>query len=235
MPDSKDCVIMLSGGLDSTTALAMKLESGSHVYPVTFKYGQTHTREIESALNISKHYGIDLKIVTVDLSQITKSALMNSSAIEKRDLSVIGKDVPATYVPARNILFISIAASYAESLGINNIVYGANAVDYSGYPDCRPEFVNAMKRVLDIGTDMGNRKGFSLETPLQYLSKSEIITAGMRLHVPYELTWSCYRGEELACGSCDSCQLRLKGFREAGFRDPLKYQAYPEFYRSFIT
>lgn len=230
VPASKGCVVMLSGGVDSSTALAIYIAEGYEVYPISFIYGQRHSREIGSATRVAEHYGLDLKVVSLDLSQITKSALVNTSEIHSRNLEEIGREIPSTYVPARNIVFLSIAASYAESIGINRIVYGANAVDYSGYPDCRPEFANAMKRTLDTGTDMGNKRGFKVDVPLQYLSKGEIIKVGMKLHVPYELTWSCYRGEELACGACDSCMLRLKGFMESGFPDPIRYKSYPSFY-----
>ncbi|BAB60262.1 hypothetical protein [Thermoplasma volcanium GSS1] len=226
----KKAVVLLSGGLDSSTVLAYALNKGFEVYAISFDYGQRHLKEMKSSEAISKFYNVDRKIVKVDLRSIGKSALTDNIEVPSRDISTIEEEIPVTYVPARNTIFLSIAAAYAESLGTNEVFIGANAIDYSGYPDCRPEYFNAMENALSLGTKIGLKEKFHINVPLQYLSKADIVKLGVKLNVPYELTWSCYKGEEEACGECDSCQLRLKGFMEAGFADPLKYSKYPEFY-----
>lgn len=225
---------MLSGGVDSSTSAAEALSEGYELFPLLFQYGQRHSREMESALKISKHYGLDAKTINVDLRQIGGSSLTSSMDVDYHDPEEIGKNIPTTYVPSRNIIFLSIAASYAETLGVNTVIYGANSVDYSGYPDCRPEFADAMGKALSLGTKIGTEKGFRIMVPLQHMTKADIIRMGSRLKVPYELTWSCYRGEEKACGRCDSCLLRLRGFMEAGLQDPVEYSEYPGFYREYI-
>jgi 7-cyano-7-deazaguanine synthase len=146
----------------------------------------------------------------------------------------IESEIPITYVPARNTILLSYALAYAEVVDADAIFYGANAIDYSGYPDCRPEYVEAFERMANLGTKMGVEKGIKILAPLMHMSKADIIRRGMELGVPYELTWSCYRGGEKACGRCDSCLLRLKGFMEAGAEDPLEYEHYPEFYRKYL-
>ncbi len=225
-------VSLLSGGLDSTTLLALVISQGYEVHPISFNYGQRHAREIKSMKLVCSHYSLVPKIVDIDLRGVAESALTSTTEIPERKMEEISGDIPVTYVPSRNIIFLSVAASYAESLGINTVFIGANAVDYSGYPDCRPEFFSAMEEALSRGTKIGLESGFNLKVPLQHKSKSEIVALAHELDAPVQLTWSCYNGLERACGRCDSCQLRLKGFAEAGFPDPIDYDYYPPFYSS---
>lgn len=229
-------VVLLSGGLDSTTAMAIAISQGYDVYPLTFRYGQRHSKEIESAKKISKYYGKKLKIIDVSLERIGGSALTSDIQVpERRDVKDIGDEIPITYVPARNTIFLSIALSYAEAIGAERIFIGVNAIDYSGYPDCRPEYIEEFNRLALLATKAGlEGRQIKVETPLIYLKKGEIIKKGRELGVPYEITWSCYRGGEKACGRCDSCLLRLKGFMEAGEVDPLDYETYPEFYKRYL-
>lgn len=227
-------VILLSGGVDSSTSLSKAIKDGFDLFPVLFRYGQKHSREIESSLRIAEHYGKAVKIIDVDLTQIGGSSLTSEMDIQDHDPEKIGDSIPSTYVPSRNIIFLSIAASYAETVGAHTLIYGANSIDYSGYPDCRPEFVNAMEKALKLGTKQGTENGFRIIVPLQYLTKGEIIRMGKSLHVPYQYTWSCYRGGKKACGKCDSCILRLRGFMEAGEVDPIEYEIYPAFYEEYL-
>lgn len=230
---SEKAVVLLSGGLDSITVLAQAKSMGYECTAISFSYGQTHSRELDSSEAIASHYDVKRVVADVDLSRIAKSALTGHGQIDQRDIGEISKEIPNTYVPSRNIIFLSIAASYAESIGARHIFIGANAVDYSGYPDCRPEFFNAFEVALNLGTKSGNENRFQIHVPLQYLKKSEIIKLGKKLDVPYELTTSCYEGKEEACGMCDSCILRLQGFMEAGELDPVKYREYPDFYKNY--
>lgn len=218
-------VVILSGGLDSTTCMGIAGHEGYELYPITFDYGQRHKRELACAKQVSAHYGAAKHpIIPVDfLKQIGGSALTD----EEIDVpqSGVSHEIPVTYVPGRNLLFLSMAASYAEVLDAQAIYIGVNALDYSGYPDCRPEFIEGVQHVLRIGTKAGvEGRPIRIETPLLHWTKSEIIRHGLELEVPYELTTSCYLGEDVACGECDSCRLRLKGFAEAGHRDPIPYR-----------
>lgn len=218
-------VVILSGGLDSTTCMGLATEQGYELFPLTFDYGQRHDIELTSAKNVAQYYKVaDHRVVKLDfLRQIGGSALTDTSI----DVPVTGvsEDIPITYVPGRNLLFLSMAASYAEVIGANAIYMGVNALDYSGYPDCRPEFIERVQQTLAVGTKAGAvGNPIQIETPLIHLTKAEIIRCGMQIHVPYELTTSCYVGDEIACGECDSCRLRLKGFAEAGYRDPITYR-----------
>lgn len=231
---SEKAVVLLSGGLDSITVLAQAKSRGYECSAISFSYGQIHRKEIESSEAIASHYGISRVVAEINLKDIAKSALTGHGEIDRRDLQNISSGIPNTYVPARNIIFLSMAASYAESIGARHIFIGANAIDYSGYPDCRPEFFNSFEVALNSGTKTGYENRFRIHVPLQYLKKSEIIRLGKKLDVPYQLTTSCYEGGEEACGSCDSCLLRLQGFMEAGELDPLKYREYPEFYKNYI-
>lgn len=220
-------VVLLSGGLDSTTTLGIALSKGMDVYPISFDYGQRHSREMNASRAVCQHYGLldRYKVIKLDMRQIGGSALTDDIAVpEERDMDKMAADIPITYVPARNLIFISIAAAYAETRGANIIYIGANAVDYSGYPDCRPEFIESVTKTLTVGTKLGVERGFTVEAPLISMTKAEIIKTGMELGVPYELTWSCYKGGEKACGKCDSCRLRLRGFKEAGYTDPIEYE-----------
>lgn len=229
-------VVLLSGGIDSTTTLAYVLSQNYETYPITFDYGQRHRKEIDSVKRICEHYGLVPKIIRLDLRAIGGSALTDDIEIPKREeYTSIGKEIPATYVPARNLIFLSVAGAYAEVVDADAVFIGANAIDYSGYPDCRPEFISEFQNVLALATKRGvEGRTIRVEAPLLYFTKSQIVSLGKRLGVPYEYTWSCYRGEELACGECDSCIIRLKGFAGAGIRDPIPYEKYPEFYRRIV-
>ncbi len=220
-------VALLSGGLDSTVTLAMAVKAGDEVTALSFRYGQRHQKELESAMKVVEHYGIRHVIVDLDLSSFTSSALTSKEVAvpERKDVSEIGGDIPATYVPARNIIFLSVAAGLAETIGADRIYIGANALDYSGYPDCRPEFFQAFEKVLAVGTKKGvEGSPVRVVTPILRLTKAEIVKLGVELDAPLELTWSCYKGGAKACGRCDSCLLRLKGFKEAGLVDPIEYE-----------
>jgi 7-cyano-7-deazaguanine synthase len=221
-------VVLLSGGLDSTTALAMASESGHEVVALTFDYGQRHSREVESARKVAKHYGVKRHIIIeLDVGRYLDSSLTD----ESQSVPVDGLDrngpggIPNTYVPGRNIVFLSVASAIAEGMEADSIVIAANAVDYSGYPDCTPEFIEAFQTTLAVGTRRGvDGRPVRVEAPLLRMTKADIVREAVRLGVPLGLTWSCYKGEEKACGICDSCRLRLRGFREAGEVDPLQYE-----------
>ncbi len=228
-------VVLLSGGLDSSTVLAMALDMGYEVHALSFDYGQRHARELESARKIAEYYNVPHKILKIDLRQIGGSALTDDIEVPSRSVEDIEKEIPITYVPARNTILLSYALAYAEVIEADAIFYGANAIDYSGYPDCRPEYVEAFEKCANLGTKRGvTGNPIKIIAPIIHMTKAEIIKKGMELGVPYELTWSCYRGGEKACGRCDSCLLRLKGFMEAGHEDPLEYEHYPEFYLEYI-
>ena len=215
-------VVLLSGGLDSTTTLAMALREGDAV-ALTFDYGQRHSREVERARRIAEHYGIQQIVFPLYLQGFSSALIKRGDEIP--DGVEVRDEIPATYVPARNILFLSIALGVAESIGADSIHIGVNAVDYSGYPDCRPEFIEAFQRMADVGTKTGvEGRAPRIRTPILNMSKGEIVSAGTEMNVPWELTWSCYRGGEKACGRCDTCLHRLKGFREAGIDDPIPYE-----------
>lgn len=218
-------VIVLSGGLDSTTCMGIAKEKGYDLYPMTFNYGQRHNREVEQAKKVADHYHAqDHKIVDINFfNQIGGSALTDDT-IEVPE-AVDEGDIPVTYVPARNMIFLSLASAYAEVIGAELIYIGVSSVDYSGYPDCRPEFIESMNQTVNLATKVGvSDKSMNIKTPLMHLTKAETIETGIKLNVPYSLTTSCYNGAEKACGQCDSCQLRIKGFKEAGIRDPIPYQ-----------
>ncbi len=219
-------VVLLSGGLDSTTTLAKAIADGNEVTALSFDYGQRHSKELVSASNVAKHYGVKHVIVKIDLSMF-RSALtdMNIEVPENRDESQMGSDIPVTYVPSRNIIMMSVAAGLCESIDAEKIYIGANVIDYSGYPDCRPEFFYAFQKMLEVGTKSGvEGHAIKIETPILSLSKAEIVKLGKELEAPLHLTWSCYEGGEKACGKCDSCQLRLKGFEDAGYEDEIEYE-----------
>ena len=223
---SKKAVIVLSGGLDSTTCMGMAKEKGYELYPITFHYGQKHNREVEQAKKVAEYYNApDHRIVNISfLNQIGGSALTDDSIDVPTDMDE--DEIPVTYVPARNMIFLSLASAYAEVIGAEAIYIGVSAVDYSGYPDCRPEFIESMNETVNLATKAGaTGSEMRIETPLINLTKADTVSEGLRLSVPYELTTSCYNGEEEACGECDSCRLRLKGFEEAGAVDPIPYKA----------
>ncbi|MBH0157882.1 7-cyano-7-deazaguanine synthase QueC [Fictibacillus sp. 5RED26] len=221
---NKKAVIVLSGGLDSTTCMGIAKAEGYDLYPITFHYGQRHNREVEQAIEVGKFYDVaDHRIVDLTfLKDIGGSALTD----EKVDVPTEAEEgIPVTYVPARNMIFLSLASAYAEVIGATAVYTGVSAVDFSGYPDCRPEFIQSMEETINLATKAGvTGKNISVETPLISLSKKETIEKGLSLEVPYDLTTSCYNGKEAACGQCDSCVLRLKGFKEAGAVDPITYE-----------
>ena len=220
-------IVLLSGGMDSATALAMTKADGLDVIALTFDYGQRHRKEIDAARALAKHYRVrDHRIVSVDLAAIGGSALTDRSirVPEQRSLEEIGQGIPPTYVPARNTILLSYALGLAEATISRVIVIGANYQDSSGYPDCRPEFYKAFQEVARLGTKRGVAGDvIEIRTPVIHMTKADIVRKGQELGVPWELTWSCYLGGAKACGVCDSCQLRLKGFREADVKDPLPY------------
>jgi len=223
----KSAVVLLSGGLDSSVALAVAIDEGYKVHALTVDYGQRHQRELGSARAMATHYGVDHKTVRVDLSAFGGSALTDGliKVPSGTPMDEIGASIPPTYVPARNTVFISMAASWAEALDADAVFIGANAVDYSGYPDCRPEFIEAMERAIEMGTKRGvEGNPLRIIAPILRSTKAEIVRRGLDLKVPFRLTWSCYRGRKKACGHCESCQLRLQGFADAGAVDPLEYE-----------
>jgi 7-cyano-7-deazaguanine synthase len=225
----KKAVVLLSGGLDSTTVLAIARSAGYAVYAISFRYGQRHAIELASAARVAQSLGVEKHLVVdIDLRAIGGSALTDEIEVPKeRSAEAMSSGIPVTYVPARNTVFLSFALAWAETLNAADIFIGVNALDYSGYPDCRPEYIEAYERLANLATRAGVEGTLTLKihTPLIALSKAEIIRTGLALQVDYSLTHSCYdpTPEGLACGQCDSCLLRLKGFAEAGARDPLPY------------
>ena len=213
-------VILLSGGLDSGTCAAIAKAAGHDIIALSFDYGSRHSKEIDNAKAIVHHLGIQEHVIMpLALGKFGGSSLVDET-MELGD----GAEIPNTYVPARNTVFLSIALALAEARGADVIYIGANAVDYSGYPDCRPEFIKAFEETGRLGTKRGvEGNPIKILAPLIDMTKAEIIKQGRSLDFPYELTWSCYAGGELACGKCDSCKLRLKGFKEAGIIDPIEY------------
>ena len=214
MAIQKKAVILFSSGLDSTTVLYYALSKGYKCYCLSFDYGQRHNRELKSAAKIAKMLGVDFSIVKLSLPW------SNDSLTNKNKKIPAGKQfknvIPSTYVPGRNTLFLSYGLSYAESIKAQTIFIGANALDYSGYPDCRPKFIKAYNNLLkSLGLKI------TVQAPLVNLTKAQIIKLGSKFKVPYQYTWSCYKGLKKPCGICDSCKLRKKGFKEAGVKDPI--------------
>lgn len=224
MTDQKRAVILLSGGLDSATVVAMARAEGYNCYTMSFDYGQRHRSELEAAARVARDLGvIEHKVIGLNLDGIGGSALTDSSIDVPETL---GEGIPVTYVPARNTVFLSLALGWAEVLQARDIFIGVNAVDYSGYPDCRPEFVEAFEVMANLATKAGvEGNGFRIQAPLQNLSKGQIVEAGTKLGVDYSLTVSCYQADAQgrACGKCDSCRLRAQGFADAGIADPTRY------------
>ncbi len=221
----KKAVILLSGGLDSATVVAMAKDQGYSCYSMSFDYGQRHRSELQAAERVARQLGVvEHKVIGMNLGGIGGSALTDDS-IDVPQAPTTG--IPVTYVPARNTVFLSLALGWAEVLGAQDIFIGVNAVDYSGYPDCRPEFVEAFERMANLATKMGvEGQRIRIQAPLQMMSKAEIVQAGSRLGVDYGLTVSCYLADAdgRACGRCDSCRLRAAGFAAAGMADPTRYQ-----------
>ncbi|MFM2153567.1 MAG: hypothetical protein RL199_2002 [Pseudomonadota bacterium] len=227
MVDRK-AVVLFSGGLDSTTVLAIARAEGFAPHALSFRYGQRHTVELDAAARVAKAMGVPHRVVSLDLSAIGGSALTDAAiAVPKdRDEAAMGADIPVTYVPARNTVFLAVALGYAETLGTGDLFVGVNALDYSGYPDCRPEFISAFEQLARVATSDGvsGRVRYRIHAPLMQLTKAQIVRRGTELGVDYGLTHSCYDpAGDLACGRCDSCALRRKGFVEASVPDPTRY------------
>jgi 7-cyano-7-deazaguanine synthase len=226
----KNAVVLLSGGLDSATTLAIASSEGFQCYALTFRYGQRHQQEIEAAKKVADSLGaIEHRCIDIDLAQFGGSALTDPNIRVPKDRADLANpaQIPPTYVPARNTIFLSYALAWAEVLGAFDIFIGVNTTDYSGYPDCRAEFIAAFEKTANLATATAvNGTGrYRIHTPIIYMTKAQIILTGTKLKVDYSLTHSCYDPDEQgrSCGRCDSCRLRLKGFTEAGLKDPIKY------------
>jgi 7-cyano-7-deazaguanine synthase len=226
----RNAVVLLSGGLDSTTTLAIARSEGYTPHALTFRYGQRHQIEVAAARRVAEAFGVARHVVAdIDLRLFGGSALTADIPVPKgREAAQIGEGIPITYVPARNTIFLSFALAWAETLEAGDIFIGVNALDYSGYPDCRPEYIAAYERMANLATRAAveGSQHVTIHTPLIALTKAQIIQRGIALGVDYGLTTSCYdpSPEGLACGTCDSCTLRLKGFAEAGLTDPVRYR-----------
>ncbi|MCM8775265.1 MAG: 7-cyano-7-deazaguanine synthase QueC [Candidatus Omnitrophica bacterium] len=224
----RKAICLLSGGIDSTTTLYVALHDRYDVHALTIDYGQLHAKEVSCAREIAKNLGIVHYVLPISLPWKGSALLDDQIPIPKgRDRSQMAESIPSTYVPVRNTIFLSLAMSWAEAEGADVVFFGANVQDYSGYPDCRPEYLAAFTRMIWLGTKAGREGGklISIETPLVQLSKKAIIQLGQTLKVPFEKTWSCYQGLEMPCGECDSCRIRAHGFQEAGMEDPLMQHA----------
>jgi 7-cyano-7-deazaguanine synthase len=229
MSEAKRAVVLLSGGLDSATAGAIARQDGFELYALSIDYGQRHRRELDAAARVAKFLAVKRHaVMTVDFARLGGSALTDAIDVPKdRDLAEMQREIPVTYVPARNTVFLSLALAYAEVVGAADIFIGVNAIDYSGYPDCRPEFIAAFERLANLATKAGVEGSlrFAIHTPLVKMTKAEIVRRGTELGVDFGLTHSCYDPDAAgrSCGRCDSCLLRLRGFAEAGLKDPLEY------------
>ena len=225
--DARKAVVLLSGGLDSTTVLALARGRGFEPCALSFRYGQRHAIELDSARRVARTFGVTNHVVAeIDLKVFGGSSLTGDAEVPKdRAASEISGEIPSTYVPARNTIFLSFALAYAEVLGASDIFIGVNAIDYSGYPDCRPEYIDAFERMANLATKAGveGSSRLRIHAPLSRMSKAEIIQTGLQLGVDYSMTSSCYDpgADGRPCGRCDSCRLRAKGFAEAGLEDPL--------------
>ena len=223
-PTEKPAVVLLSGGLDSTTVLALAADRGFHCHALSVNYGQRHRSELIAAANVARAMSATLKTIELDLRTIGGSALTDDIDVPEEE----SEGIPVTYVPARNTIMLSLALAWAEVLGAGDIFIGVNAVDYSGYPDCRPEFINAFEEMANLATKagvVGHR--LTIHTPLIDLSKADIIRQGTELGVDYAMTVSCYQADDAgwACGVCDSCRIRAAGFNDAGISDPTRYKS----------
>jgi 7-cyano-7-deazaguanine synthase len=226
----KQAVVLLSGGLDSSTTLAFALKQGFFCHALTFVYGQRHQIEIEASNKIAQSFGMADRhhVIQLDRQLFDSSALTAGKPVPlDRDMNQMAKEIPTTYVPARNTVFLAMALAFAENVGALDLFIGANAVDYSGYPDCRPEFIQAFEKLANLATQVGvSGQKISIHAPLMNLNKPQIIQLGLDLGVDYSLTWSCYNPspEGLACGRCDSCIIRRNAFQSIGKIDPIPYQ-----------
>ena len=230
----KKAVCLISGGLDSAVSAYIAKDMGYDLFVLSFIYGQKHIKEIESAKKIAKALNVKKQVIfNIDIGSFGGSSLIDESITPEinHKLEDIGKDIPNTYVPARNTIFLSIALGFAETIDADAIFIGATVADYSGYPDCKPIYFKAFQKMADLATKKSVKgKNIVIKTPVLKFNKAEIIKKGFELNVPFEKTWSCYLGKEKACGRCDSCLLRLKGFKKAGLKDPLKYEILPDWY-----
>jgi 7-cyano-7-deazaguanine synthase len=230
MSNPNKAIVLSSGGVDSTTAMAIARHEGYDVYSLSFQYGQRHACELEAAQKVAKAFGAkEHLVIDIDFAEIGGSALTDDIEVPKgRTEQEIKKEIPVTYVPARNTIFLSYAIAWAEVIGASDIFLGVNAIDYSGYPDCRPEYIEAFERMANLATKMAveGQALTRMRTPLIQMTKAEIIQKGIELGVDYALTHSCYdpSSEGKACGQCDSCLFRKKGFKEAGIEDPIHYE-----------
>ncbi|WP_339864995.1 7-cyano-7-deazaguanine synthase QueC [Paremcibacter congregatus] len=233
MTEKKKAVVLLSGGLDSTTCVAIAKAEGFEVYGLSFDYGQRHTIELDAAARVAETMGLAKHVTAkIDLRVFGGSALTADIDVPKgRDEDHMGDDIPVTYVPARNTIFLSFALAFAETQGANDIFIGVNALDFSGYPDCRPDYIAAYQKMANLATRSGvegakTESSLTIHTPLIDLTKADIVRTGLSLGVDYSITTSCYDPlpDGTSCGQCDACHLRLKGFREAGERDPVAYK-----------
>jgi 7-cyano-7-deazaguanine synthase len=229
MSANSKAVVLLSGGLDSTTVLAIARQQNFDCHAMSFRYGQRHAVEIERARRIAERYGVEHVIVDIDLRVFGGSALTADIAVPKgRAIADMSHGIPVTYVPARNTIFLSFALAWAEVLSASDIFIGVNALDYSGYPDCRPEYISAYETMANLATKAGvtGQQKLKIHAPLMTLTKAQIIQRGLELGVDYSLTSSCYdpAPDGVACGQCDSCQLRLKGFADNKQKDPIRYR-----------
>lgn len=221
-------VVLLSGGLDSSTTLAIAQKDGFDCYAMTFSYGQRHGREVYCACQVALAMGVsEHRVVDIELTAFGGSALTDTALEVPKDREELASEIPITYVPARNTIFLSYALAWAEVLGAWDIYIGVNATDYSGYPDCRPEYIAAYERMANLATAavVEGKGRYTIHTPIIHMTKAQIIKTGVEIGVDYSITHSCYDpdSEGRPCGRCDSCQLRLKGFKEAGLKDPLRY------------
>lgn len=225
---NQKAVILLSGGLDSTTTAAIAQTAGYTLYTLAFDYGQRHRRELDAARQVAEHLGAaEHRVMTIDLRAFGGSALTADIPVPHgRELRDMAHAIPVTYVPGRNLIFLSFATAYAEVVGANDVFLGINQQDFSGYPDCRFEFLEAFTAAANLATKAGTEDGrkLAIHAPLIAMTKADIVRRGLELGAPLALTWSCYEGDAQACGTCDSCLLRLKGFAEAGATDPIAYR-----------
>ncbi len=230
----KKAICLVSGGLDSAVSAFIAKDKGYNLYALTFDYGQKHKKEIKSANKIAKTVNVKKHVIfNININYFGGSSLIDKSIEPEINHKIenIGKNIPNTYVPARNTIFLSIALAFAETIDADAIFIGATTTDYAGYPDCRPKYFKAFQKMADLATKKTiNNNSIQIKTPLLTLNKGDIIKKGFDLDVPFEKTWSCYLGKEKACGRCDSCLLRLKGFKKAGLKDPLKYEILPNWY-----